>query len=301
MLDDPLSDVLKLTNTQSVLVGGFTAGGSWALRFPPPDKLKFFALVKGSCWLRVDREEPVRIEAGDVLLLSTQCSYVLAGDLAATPTDALTVFTGAVKTAKVGEREDCIQIGGHILLDPTSGRILADVLPPVIHVSSVSSGATVLRWLLDQLIREQAAELPGSSLATTHLAQLMFLQILRIHLAASGSLATGWLRVVADPRLAPALRLMHAHPEQAWVLESLAKAAGMSRTTFAVRFKAAAGVAPRTYLTQWRMRLAERALREEGTPVAVLAGKLGYGSESAFSNAFKRVTGKAPKHYRRAG
>jgi AraC-like DNA-binding protein len=49
------------------------------------------------------------------------------------------------------------------------------------------------------------------------------------------------------------------------------------------------------------MRLAERALREEGTPVAVLAGKLGYGSESAFSNAFKRVTGNAPRHYRRAG
>jgi AraC-like DNA-binding protein len=75
----------------------------------------------------------------------------------------------------------------------------------------------------------------------------------------------------------------------------------MSRTTFAVRFKAAAGVAPLTYLTQWRMRLAERALREEGTPVAVLAGKLGYGSESAFSIAFKRVTGNAPRHYRRAG
>ena len=91
---------------------------------------------------------------------------------------------------------------------------------------------------------------------------------------------------------------MHAHPEHAWELESLAKAAGMSRTTFAVRFKAAAGVAPLTYLTQWRMRLAERALREEGTPVAVLAGTLGYGSESAFSNAFKREVGISPTYYR---
>jgi AraC-like DNA-binding protein len=240
----------------------------------------------------------VHIEAGDVLLLSAQRSYVLAGDLAATPIDALTVFTGKVKTARLGEREDCIQIGGHILLDPTSGRILADVLPPLIHVRADSSRATVLQWLLEQLIREQAAELPGGSLATKQLAQLMFLQILRIHLAASGPLAAGWLRAVTDPRLAPALRLMHGHPEQSWELEDLAKAAGMSRTTFAVHFKAIAGVAPLAYLTQWRMRLAQRALREGDIPVSVLAGKFGYGSESAFSNAFKRVIGQAPKHYR---
>jgi AraC-like DNA-binding protein len=48
------------------------------------------------------------------------------------------------------------------------------------------------------------------------------------------------------------------------------------------------------------MRLAERALREENTPVSILAGQLGYTSESAFSNAFKRITGNAPKRYRTA-
>ena len=74
----------------------------------------------------------------------------------------------------------------------------------------------------------------------------------------------------------------------------------MSRTTFALHFKTVAGVAPLTYLTEWRMRLAERALREENVPVAVLARSLGYTSESAFSNAFKRVTGNAPKRYRTA-
>ena len=62
----------------------------------------------------------------------------------------------------------------------------------------------------------------------------------------------------------------------------------------------AAGLAPLTYLTKWRMRLAERALREKNTPVSVLARSLGYTSESAFSNAFKRVTGHAPKRYRSA-
>jgi AraC-like DNA-binding protein len=74
----------------------------------------------------------------------------------------------------------------------------------------------------------------------------------------------------------------------------------MSRTTFAVHFRAVAGIAPLTYLTEWRMRLAQRTLREDDTTVAAIAGSLGYASESAFSNAFKRVTGSSPKAYRNA-
>ncbi len=74
----------------------------------------------------------------------------------------------------------------------------------------------------------------------------------------------------------------------------------MSRTTFALRFKSAAGVPPLTYLLNWRMRIAEHALREGKTTVSALSQSLGYTSESAFSNAFKRVVGIAPKRYRDA-
>lgn len=48
------------------------------------------------------------------------------------------------------------------------------------------------------------------------------------------------------------------------------------------------------------MALAERALREENQHVATVAQTLGYTSESAFSTAFKRETGKSPKAWRLA-
>ena len=295
---DALSDVLKLAEAQSVLVGGFTAGGAWAIRFPPPDKLKFFAILKGQCWLTIDGETPVRVETGDVLLLSAQRSYVLAGDRMAPPCDALEVFNNPTKTATIGNGEDCVQIGGHVLLDPSSSRIFSDVLPALIHVRSASTGAPVLQWLLSQLLEEQQTRVPGSALATTQLAQLMFLHVLRVYITDTEPLVAGWLRAVSDPRLAPALQLMHAQPGHAWELTSLAKASGMSRTTFAVRFKNAAGVAPLTYLTQWRMRIAERWIRDGNISIGALASELGYSSESAFSHAFKRVTGNAPSQYR---
>ena len=91
---------------------------------------------------------------------------------------------------------------------------------------------------------------------------------------------------------------MHGEPGRSWQLGELAKAAGMSRTTFATRFRAAAGVPPLTYLTGWRMRLARRALLEGSTPVSAIAYSLGYTSESAFSHAFKRTTGFAPNRLR---
>lgn len=94
MTVDPFSDILKLANAQSVVSGGFTAGGSWAIRFPAFDKLKFSALIKGNCRLTVDgQEDAVRIEAGDVFLLSVERSFVLASDLAAVPIEAATVFS----------------------------------------------------------------------------------------------------------------------------------------------------------------------------------------------------------------
>lgn len=108
----------------------------------------------------------------------------------------------------------------------------------------------------------------------------------------------GWLRVLADERLRPAVRLMHEEPGKPWRLEELARESAMSRTSFAERFRDVAGVPPLAYLNAWRMQLAQRALRDEQTRVGPLAYELGYTSESAFSNAFKREVGMSPLRYR---
>jgi AraC-like DNA-binding protein len=121
---------------------------------------------------------------------------------------------------------------------------------------------------------------------------------LRAHFDTAEPLAAGWLRAVTDKRLAPALRLMHGDPGRSWQLEELAKAAAMSRATFALYFKSVAGIAPMSYLTEWRMRLAEQALRENRMHIGDIGRSLGYMSESAFSNAFKRVTGRSPMHFK---
>lgn len=301
MSADPFSDILKFTNAESLVTGGFTAGGAWAIRFPVPNKIKFFAVVKGVCWVHIAGErEPFQAETGDVCLIVAKQSFVLASDPAVKPVDAMGLFTGANNSAKLGDGDDFSHIGGHVLLDPVSGQLLEDVLPPWIHIQAASPQATISRWILDQLVHERAAGLPGESLASAQLAQLLFIQVLRAYLKTSSPLPASWLRALGDTRIAPALRLMHSDPGHHWHLNELARAAAMSRTMFAAHFKAIAGISPLAYLTEWRMHLAERALREGATPIAVLAHSLGYTSESAFSNAYKRHTGLAPKRYQSA-
>ena len=301
MPSEPLSDMLQLLDAKSVLTGTLIAGGAWSIDFPAPEKIKFWGIVKGRCWLQKDGEgAAIELQAGDVLLMLQSPPMILASDLGAAPISQGEVLSRQVNdVCRVGNGEDFVMIGGAVVLDPSGWNLLFDALPPMIRIDGGASPAEPLRWILDQLIREGANRLPGAGAASSLLAHLMFVHILRAHLQRQDSAAPGWLRLASDRRLAPALAMMHEQPGRNWRLAELAKAAGMSRATFALHFKAAAGVGPLGYLTEWRMSLAERALRQNGTSVARLAETLGYASESAFSHAFKRVTGRAPKWARR--
>lgn len=74
----------------------------------------------------------------------------------------------------------------------------------------------------------------------------------------------------------------------------------MSRSAFAARFTALVGMPAMQYLAQWRMHTALASLQEQDVPVAVLAERLGYQSEAAFSRAFKRHLGLSPGAARKA-
>ncbi|MEU9292038.1 AraC family transcriptional regulator [Streptomyces sp. NPDC048275] len=300
MASDPLSDTLGLMDARCVISGGFTAGGDWALSFPRPDRLKITAVVRGGMWVAVEGEpEAVRMDPGDVAVFDGSRAFVVASDPALKPVDASRLFADAPgPMVHFGAGEEVVSIGGHVELGRAGEELLLQALPPLMHVRAAAAEAPVLRWLLDQLLRELTAGRPGADFAADQLAQLMFVQVLRAYLADADALPAGRLRALADERIAPALRLMHADPGRPWQLEELARAAAMSRTTFAQRFRAVAGVPPLTYLLDWRMSLARRALRDGETSVAALAQKVGYTSESAFSNAFKRTTGLAPRRYR---
>jgi AraC-like DNA-binding protein len=298
MSADPLSDALGLVAARCVVTGGFAVGGDWSLLFWPQARLKLCAVVRGSCWLAADGlGEPLRLVEGDVIVLNDRSEVVLASDPELPPIPSAPLFAERREPIlRLDDTTDVVVIGGHVELSGAGEDLLLGALPPVKCIGAVQ--ASVLRWLLDRTLAEMSGAAPGAEVVVHHHSQLLFVEVLRACLSDASSFPAGWLRALADDRLAPALRLMHAQPERTWSLMELANAVSMSRTTFIDRFKAAAGMPPLTYLLRWRMHLAERSLREDDVAITQLAPTLGYTSESAFSNAFKRTFGVAPRRYR---
>ena len=65
------------------------------------------------------------------------------------------------------------------------------------------------------------------------------------------------------------------------------------------RFSQFVGRPPMQYLTNWRMQLATSHLLAGRESVAMIANRVGYDSESAFSRSFKKVVGTSPSQWRR--
>jgi len=113
---DPFSEFLQIADARSVVSGGFTAGGSWAIAYEDTEKIKFFAVTRGDCWLCIEGEQtPIRLEWGEVFLVSRR-SFVLAGELEIAPVHARSLFTADTGMfAKLGDGDAFAIGGGHFI------------------------------------------------------------------------------------------------------------------------------------------------------------------------------------------
>jgi AraC-like DNA-binding protein len=176
---------------------------------------------------------------------------------------------------------------------------LLATLPPLLALQGVATSDPPLRVALGLLAEEVQREAPGQQTVLDRLLDLLLVYALRAWFARDEAAPPRWYAALDDPAAGPALRALHAAPERAWTVADLAAEAGLSRAAFARRFTELTGVAPLTYLTRWRMTLAQEALRRPGATLAGVAHEVGYGSEYAFANAFKRHHGVAPGRWRR--
>jgi AraC-like DNA-binding protein len=301
VVGDQLSEVFDFVEVRGVLSGGIAVRGPWVSRAVITDSLKFIAMVCGRARLVTDGVDgPIELEPGDVAILNNRSWVELRGGAGDGLPREVVPEENDLSTRLVGASwgpDDDVVVGGHVDLNQTGRALLLQALPPLGHVRASAAAGTNLRGTLHRLFREVTENRTGSSFAIRQYGQLLLLDVLRAYVDQS-ELPPGWLRVLTDERLRPALTLMHAQPGKPWRLEELARAAAMSRTSFAERFRTVAGMPPLTYLSRWRMLLAQRALRRGDARVGSLAAELGYASESAFSTAFKREVGESPLHYR---
>jgi AraC-like DNA-binding protein len=299
---DPLSDILSLLKPRRHMSAGFEASGPWAVQFPDQqNSIKCGAVVYGRCFLQVEGvEEAVCLEAGDCFLLPWGRPFLLASDLALPPIEARQIFPAAREGGVVSYNgaEDFFLVSSRFALTGHHVDTLLRMLPAIVVIRD-DREPSVLRWAVELMMRELREPQPGGFLVTQHLAHIILVQALRVHLVERMQGGVGWLFALADRQMGAAISAIHGDPAFGWTVQGLAEHVGMSRSTFAQKFKEKVGMAPMEYLTRWRMMVAGSRLAEE--PVSVIALSLGYESESAFSTAFKRVMKCTPRQYGRRG
>ena len=299
---DPLSDILSLLRPASYGFRGLDAGGDWLLAFGADAGIKCYAIQSGSCWLAMEgAAEPIPLQAGDFVLLPGGQAFRLYSAADAPPIDAFAFFPAipAGETGVLNGGGGVLGVGGYFGFEGMHAERLLAMLPPVVHIRAEANKAE-LRWSIDRLMRELRQPQPGSTLIAGHLAQALLIEALRLHLAEHSHHSTGWLFALADKQMRAVMASIHAEPGRKWTLETLARVAGMSRSSFAVRFKDKVGEPAMDYLTRWRMMVASDRLANGGMSIAVVAPTVGYESESAFGAAFKRVIGTSPRQFAKA-
>jgi AraC-like DNA-binding protein len=298
---DPLSDALSLIKTRSYTFGGFDAAGDWSIHFGKHEGIKCYAVASGECWLSMEGvPDAAHVKTGDCFLLPRGRPFRVASDLALPSVDARTFFptqrNGGFAVLNGGGGFS--SVGGHFTLSGDHAGIVLGMLPPIVHLRKESDKAA-LRWSMERMMQELREPQPGGFLVAQHLASMMLVQALRLHLAEGLQGGVGWLFALADKQMAAAISAMHGDIARPWTLQELAQRAGMSRSSFAQKFKETVGTSPMEHLTRWRMLRAGDRLANSGNPISVIARSLGYESESAFSTAFKRAMGCSPRQYSR--
>jgi AraC-like DNA-binding protein len=312
---DALSETLRVVHLVGAIFinGRFTApwcyqspraNAAAPLLEPGAERVIIFHLItQGDCVVELLGQPPLRLIAGDVVIFPQGDAHRMASEPGLTPARGspldkvlsrrpryLTYGGGGAATSLV-----C----GYLACDNRLAQILLAGLPSIVRVNVRGSNAGA--WLESSVryaLTEAHSPRPGGSGVLAKLAEVLFIEVLRLYMSEQSAGQTGWLAGVGDRIVGGALNAMHKRPAHPWTLEELARSAGTSRSVLAERFQHLMGSSPMQYLTQWRMLLASNLLRRSNAPLARIAEDVGYKTDTAFSRAFRREFGVPPAKWR---
>ncbi|MFC5824640.1 AraC family transcriptional regulator [Nonomuraea insulae] len=309
---DVLSDVIAVMRVGRPVSARVRRHAPWGRRYPPSPGAAFHVVLQGTCWLLPPDGAPIALGPGDVVFLPRAIDHALAD----TPSSLLTepFCVPSEDGLHFGQREEfppdaagpgssvpSVTLCGAYQFDASLAHPLLNDLPEIVHLPARLGHHPELRAAVDLLGGELENARIGADAAVPALLDVLLLYILRAWFSDQPEQGTtsGWAAALGDPAIIAALSGIHRDPSRPWTVEELGTRGGLSRTAFARRFTALVGRPPLTYLTWWRMITAQRLLRDSEAPLSVVARQVGYASEFAFANAFKREYGIAPGKYRR--
>lgn len=295
---DILSQVLTLIRLRGESVFTAQLQAPWSINFPR-GAAHFYFVEEGHLQVKFVGGEVVMAHSGDMLLLPHGVGHVICDDPSTLPVDISSVienhFSADNSLLRYGGQGSVTRIiSGLFHFEGGSLAAIMTALPLVVHVPSQTGEIPDwLRALTHFVVKETHEAEPGSSLMISRLIDLLVIRTLRSW-AASQIRPKSWVGALGDERIGRALSAIHAKPYHPWTLKELASLCAMSRSIFAERFTARIGESPLQYIKRLKLILAADMLANGELRVTQVAERIGYGSDAAFSRAYKAQFGYAP-------
>jgi len=102
-----------------------------------------------------------------------------------------------------------------------------------------------------------------------------------------------------DKQLLALRRFIGERIESGFSASELAQAAGLGSQRFAQQLQMTTGFSPWRYVQTYRILMAQSMLRNPRVTIAEIANRLGFASQSHFTNAFRSKLGITPNAYRK--
>lgn len=288
---DPLASVVTLLKPKPSIAKLVTGGGRWRVERTNMASSFYCAMVEGRCLLSIRGHPPLVLDTGDFVLVPEVFDFTMTSidpPPESFPRLPLEIAPGVFHLGEQGALSDVRCLAGHCRFASPDRKLLVSLLPTVIHARAQRRLTALVEMIQDETQSDGAAR----DMVLGRLLEVLLVEALR---SAKNLIAEpGLLRGLADPQLSVALRRIHADPGAKLSVQSLAIAAGMSRSSFFDRFRLDVGTAPMEYVTSWRMAIAKDKLLRGDISIAELAEHVGYGSVSSFSMAFSRHVGAPP-------
>ncbi|MGP5069391.1 AraC family transcriptional regulator [Psychrobacter faecalis] len=301
---DALSVLLQNVHLFETKYYRLNVTGNWSYSLTRQDTILFYLVMSGGFCIDVGNG-PRETHAGDMIMIPSAYQHVsYALNYHSDEAQPLDELLTSCKEHTLDLKGDGDSEASLILIeckyDKAMIRPLLSVLPPILpEVNDEDDGRfEVIDVEIRLLTLEAEHERMGKTAVINHWASIMMIECLRVYIESLPEATENWLKAMKDPFLTKALVAMHEMPSENWTINKLAEVAGMSRSSFAQRFKEVVGIPPLTYLMDYRLRLAARYLRLQQNSISRISGLVGYASDSTFSQAFKRVYGISPKAYR---
>ena len=329
---DALSDLLQTIQLSAKIYVCRAVGGPWNMQVHYRPQGIFHTVIQGQCYLREGgSDDLVLLQAGDGVAFPTGGAHWISDspgsqDLVAenvvkvTGDDGLLLLKTGEVTVSASDsapwgndprmapsaggdspRDDQVTIllSGALSYDSSIDHPFLKSLPCFIQTSSKSSGDLHRHDVLTNLLIEESfGSYPGKRLMVDHLAEALFVQLLRVHMRKVKH-TNGYMAALSDPNIGVALNLIHTETDQKWTIEALSRASAMGRTAFTQKFVDMVGHTPKSYLTSTRLIKAKGRLQNSNDSMVNIAEGAGYASEAAFGKAIKQHFNTTPGELRK--